>query len=304
MNDDFKNGDGEILYLRYATRGLMLDHALFGSLGVSGGFGQARVIARNPVVPASHATVAQPLVKILRPSEGMFKAQLKWLRSYADLRDDRLPEISLQQDDILSFFGAVGLLDDQRRLRTLELLEATVRFAIHIEMMVKHLCRAPRPIDYAPEVQPIVQTPDHSSFPSGHATEAFAVATVFHRLMTGKGPKDGVAGRAQVFRLAHRIAVNRTVAGVHFPVDSAAGALLGCRLGEHIFGLANGADHITESEFRPGQGHGTGLGYYDCDNDFDLGWLEESLPAELSPGSGVKSDILAEFWTLATKEWP
>ena len=32
-------------------------------------------------------------------------------------------------------------------------------------------------------------------------------------------------------RLATRIAVNRTIAGVHFPIDSAAGAVLGLTLG-------------------------------------------------------------------------
>jgi hypothetical protein len=91
---------------------------------------------------------------------------------------------------------------------------------------------------------------------------------------------------------------------VHFPVDSAAGALLGCRLGEHIFGLANGADHIAESEFKPGLGPDVNPGYFDCNGDFGLDWLGNSLPPALAPGSGAKSDILGEFWTLADKEWP
>ncbi len=36
----------------------------------------------------------------------------------------------------------------------------------------------------------------------------------------------------QLLRQAARVAVNRQVAGVHFPVDSAAGALLGLTLGD------------------------------------------------------------------------
>ena len=35
-------------------------------------------------------------------------------------------------------------------------------------------------------------------------------------------------------RLAARIAINRTVAGVHFPIDSAAGGLLGLTLGQYF----------------------------------------------------------------------
>ena len=40
--------------------------------------------------------------------------------------------------------------------------------------------------------------------------------------------------RTQLIRLASRVAVNRTVAGVHFPVDSAAGCFLGLTLGEYF----------------------------------------------------------------------
>ena len=38
----------------------------------------------------------------------------------------------------------------------------------------------------------------------------------------------------QLMRTAARIAINRTVAGVHFPVDSAAGAVLGLTLGHYL----------------------------------------------------------------------
>lgn len=141
---------------------------------------------------------AQPFLNLQRPTLAQLERQLKWLRTDADLREDRLSEVILQQNDILSYFGSIALLDGQRRLRTLEILEAAVRLAIHVELKVKHLCRVPRPVDFSHEVHPILQTPDHSAFPSGHVTEAFLTATLMHRLMTGKGPKDGVSGSAQL----------------------------------------------------------------------------------------------------------
>lgn len=99
-------------------------------------------------------------------------------------------------------------------------------------------------MDFDLGIQPIIQTPDHSTFPpSGHATEAYALATVMHRLQTGKGgaKHGGVDNNALPFRIAHRIAANRTVAGgVHYPVDSAAGAVLGMTIAEAVLSLCDG----------------------------------------------------------------
>ena len=51
-------------------------------------------------------------------------------------------------------------------------------------------------------------------------------------------------------RQAARIAINRTVAGVHFPADSAAGAVLGLTLGQYLVNRANGtATNYRAAEF-------------------------------------------------------
>ncbi|MDF0599257.1 phosphatase PAP2 family protein [Psychromarinibacter sp. C21-152] len=301
----FSDSPDDILYLQYDIRGRLLDHALHASMAVAGT--PARRDAGGVTLGSAEVKGSgRPVVTIHQPAQDHFRAQLSHLRAYADLRDDRLAEINLQLGDIMSFFGAVGYLDPQRRARTTDLLDAVERLTVFVEMQVKHLCRSPRPIDYAPQVQPLIQTPDHSAFPSGHSTESFAVATVLYRLMEGECAHHGVGAQAHVFRVAERMAVNRTVAGVHFPCDSAAGAVLGCAIGEHVHALATGRVlKPMAMDFRAGDGGG----FADTE-DFSLDWLGDALvPPEFDhrPADGdaaTRNAILAKAWELAAAEWP
>jgi membrane-associated phospholipid phosphatase len=293
--------DTSMGYLTELTRSNLLDSLLMSQFGFEGpadsskGEGTARL-----------TVLGTPLVHLTAPPPAFFKAQLKFLRSYADLRADRIGEIDVQIDDILSFFGLVGMLNDTRRKHTLELLSAVIRLAIHVEMPLKHYCRSPRPMDYSDRVQPIIQTPDHSSFPSGHAMESFAAATVLDRLCRGKAYKDGKLQNLP-FQIAHRIATNRTVAGVHFPVDSFAGALIGVKLAEAVYALAcgkgpgdalsigaKGADDVTIL---------VGVNPVTADEDFTLGLLA----GHVAPGADATPDqttVLGKLWANAQAEWP
>ncbi len=236
---------------------------------------------------------------LARPSDAFLGQQVVWVRNYADLRADRIPEISIQLDDIMSFFGGIALLNDRARARTAELLSIVQNVCIFVEMQVKHLCRAWRPVDFAPELYPVIQTPDHSTFPSGHSTESFAVATMLNHLMNGS-VADGVRDDTLPFRQAHRIAVNRTVAGVHFPVDSAAGALLGIAIGEALFAAARAPGESTEAVtlgFAPDSS-------FAADQDFTLEWLQGQISAAPLPAASVpRVDFLARHFKAAQAEW-
>ena len=72
----------------------------------------------------------------------------------------------------------------------------------------------------------------------------------------------------QLMRLAARIAINRTVAGVHFPIDSVAGALLGLTLGDYFLARVMGEDY--EAAFFDGE-HGN-FGDPDYIGDLDFDW--------------------------------
>jgi hypothetical protein len=80
----------------------------------------------------------------------------------------------------------------------------------------------------------MILTPGHGALPSGHATEAFMVAYILWRLRRTVDSANDHRWCEQLMRQASRVAINRTVAGVHFPVDSAAGQVLGLTLGRYF----------------------------------------------------------------------
>ncbi|MDD9923605.1 MAG: phosphatase PAP2 family protein [Boseongicola sp.] len=292
----FGKGDADISYLSATVRGDLLDSILTPYFTVTGSDGTATMTADG-----------HKLLTLNRPSRDVFRQQLAMVRAYSDLRDDRLPEILEQTEDLLSFFGAVGYLDTDRNGKSLELISAAIRLAVHVEMPFKHFCRSARPIDFAHQVQPMIQTPDHSSYPSGHATEVFTAATVMARLMTGLGPKAAMTGSSTLhdiammpFKVAHRVATNRSVAGVHFPIDSAAGAAIGCALGEAIYLLAT---NPNESEWPP-EITVSFAEQADTDPPFDLtfDWLADTLADDVQ-GDTPHTDILGTYWSKAAAEW-
>jgi hypothetical protein len=90
--------------------------------------------------------------------------------------------------------------------------------------------------EFSPQILPMIQTPGHGSFPAGHAAESFMLATVLSALMEAKQPDRN----DRLARLAARISVNRVIAGMHFPVDLAAGLVLGLAVARYFVALAKG----------------------------------------------------------------
>ena len=76
-----------------------------------------------------------------------------------------------------------------------------------------------RPPLVYPEPKPLVHVPHSGSFPSGHATAAFACATV----LAWRLPRLAVPA----YVLAAAIAWSRVYVGVHWPLDVLGGAALG-----------------------------------------------------------------------------
>jgi membrane-associated phospholipid phosphatase len=193
------------------------------------------------------------------------------------------------------------------------LLDAILRFGTYIEMPVKLHLSATRPNEMSGFVQPIIQPPSHASFPSGHSVEAFAVATVLHALSTdtpGNAPYSAQSAFAAtqppteaslLMRLAARIAENRTIAGVHFPADSFAGAAMGMAIGEYLVNALSGAAQ-------------TGAYRLETANiaarDFNFDTLAFSgpqkafdhAPASVAVDGSIVSPLLRDIWARARAE--
>mgnify|MGYP001408002402 CR=1 FL=1 len=193
------------------------------------------------------------------------------------------------------------------RSHVLELIGVTQLLASHAAMIAKHHfgCRRPDTLD--PTLMPMIPTPGHASLPSGHATENFAIATVLCALVRAAGgwfpDPDRVC--ALLMRQAERIAVNRTVAGVHFPVDSWAGATLGEAVAQVVLARCKGAGAVTAWDFDVAKITPTGA----TSVDFNLAALNGFWTAEgarlgapttlTTPGSP-----LAWLWGKALSELP
>ena len=91
-----------------------------------------------------------------------------------------------------------------------------------VSSLIKDLTSRPRPPIRFPDPAPLVALPGTSSFPSGHATVAFACAT----MLAATDRRLAIPA----FVLAVAVALSRVYVGVHYPFDVLAGAVLGVLL--------------------------------------------------------------------------
>jgi membrane-associated phospholipid phosphatase len=266
-------------------------------------------------------TTYYPLARFVRPSVPTFVAQMSLLNNYADIRQDRLSEIMAQLGGGGAFLASVTYLQPDRTYWTLEVLAAVLRLANYVEMRVKHALGCRRAIEYTPQLQPMIQTPPHGALPSGHATESFAMALVLWTIIwQGAANKTGIYDQpifgAQLMRTAARIAINRQVAGVHTPMESAAGAMLGLTLGQYFINRSIQTDPTDNYKAwmfdgdtyfsQPGDFNWTDL--YDVTAKAQIPATPGGIPyatdiTDPAATLGDPSEILQFIWHKAVLEW-
>ena len=235
------------------------------------------------------------LVTMERPSRAYFEGQLQLVDAWSARRDIRAAEIVTQVVPPIAYFASLLNLQVGRHRRTLELVNSALQFTYAVCMQFKHALACPRPSDYSVAVQPMIEVPMHPSLPAGHAAEAHVTAAVLGALADAKpGSKTDELLR----RLAHRIAENRVVSGVHFPCDMTAGRLLGDALAAYVLTRCGALSEWNGGAFKPDAASGQ-TDTFDMASRFSGPGCKAF--SELRQGS--KSMLLAEMWKAAAAEW-
>ncbi|MFN3273079.1 MAG: phosphatase PAP2 family protein [Paracoccus sp. (in: a-proteobacteria)] len=248
-------------------------------------------------------TVSVPggdLLRLTRPSGKDFRDEAQLVAGYAELRAERMAEILSQTGQILPFFGAVLPLSPGWTPCVMLLTSLVQDMATAMVQRAKLGFSAPRPHVLSPDIQPMIDCPGHAAFPSGHATQAFALSGLLSALNEAKGPDPA----SPLDRMAARIAVNRTVAGLHYPSDSAAGAVLGTAVARWLVARATGTD-VTGLALDTGKWGSDASG---GSRDFHLpalclAWQKQTCLKQQAALPVARAPLLAALWQGALREW-
>lgn len=126
--------------------------------------------------------------------------------------------ISISADGHLYLVAALALLISQQWLLASILCSALTAERLAYWLLKSHF-RRNRPPQAIPGFKSVVQPSDQFSFPSGHTSAAFLMATLINYWLPDIG--------WMIFTWASLVGVSRVFLGVHFPTDTLAGAALG-----------------------------------------------------------------------------
>jgi len=239
-----------------------------------------------------------------RPTRAYFQGQLRLVDAWSSRRDVRAAEIVTQVAPPLPYFAALLNMQAGKHRRTLEFVNAALQFTYAACMQFKHALACPRPSEYSVGVQTMIEVPMHPSLPAGHAAEAHVTATLLTALA---GVDPNLKTGAMLRRLAYRIAENRVISGVHFPVDMIAGRLLGDAIASYVLARCGATKKWTGGKFEPkgadeARGMADSFDPTDARDPASVSFYGAGCD-KLGTHDGRYSDVLGEMWKAACAEW-
>lgn len=146
-------------------------------------------------------------------------AQLREILDVADNREERFSEVLDQHtaEGSIKYWLGMLMIDPASAPATYQLIRAARRIGELAAMCLKQHYREARPSQICPLIVPMVDPPVTPSFPSGHALQARLISLCLAAAGRPPGQPD------LLFELSRRIAENRVIAGLHYPLDNEAG---------------------------------------------------------------------------------
>jgi len=148
---------------------------------------------------------------------------LKESQILVSLKRYRTPQnidlIKLENVGFLEFFYKTLDKSDFNGAFLYKILEDVLFDVFLIVLELKKKFKRRRPSQVLKQVEPVIEVPWHSSYPSGHAAQATVISEVMGHYFSEK--------KEEFDLLAKRIGKNREIAGLHYPSDTDAGFVLG-----------------------------------------------------------------------------
>jgi len=143
-------------------------------------------------------------------------------------RADAIGEILSQDAEFFSDFMGLLTITPGSYPKTYRVLHIASLIGSFTALHFKAIYERPRPSQLCPALLPPIPVPGHSSFPSGHSTQAHLMALCMDHLLTEANvPQPDLANISADLRvLADRIGRNREIAGLHYESDTAGGVAL------------------------------------------------------------------------------
>lgn len=132
---------------------------------------------------------------------------------------ERLAEIIDQNLGFLGYYVDLLMIRPDAYPKTHLVIKIACRVAELTMAYYKEKFNRARPSQLRPELMPPVLVTGHPSYPSGHALTAYLISNCLGSVCPG--PTS-----TALAKLADRIAINREIAGFHYPSDTAAGRFI------------------------------------------------------------------------------
>ena len=148
-------------------------------------------------------------------------AQLREMLEIADERDERFAEIVDQHEaeGPIKYWLGMLMIDPGSAPATYQLIRVARRVGEVVVMCLKEEYGEARPSQVCPAIMPMIDPPVTPSFPAGHALQSHLISKCLQAAQRLRDQPE------MLFDLSKRIAENRIVAGLHYPLDNKAGEI-------------------------------------------------------------------------------